>query len=117
MLPRLLRLAFWAALLFALVMALLPKPPPIPGQPSDKIQHIAAFATLSALAAAAWPRASLLRMALLLCAFGAAIELFQLIPPLHRDGNFMDWIADCAAVAIVLALAAAIRRGRQTTRC
>jgi hypothetical protein len=50
-------------------MALLPKPPTLPGTPSDKLQHVAAFAVLSALAAAAWPRAPLVRTGLLLAAF------------------------------------------------
>ena len=97
-------------------MALLPKPPPIPGQPSDKIQHVVAFLVLAALAAAAWPRAPLVRTGLLLCGFGAAIELLQLIPPLHRDGNVVDWLADTGAIAFALAVAATVRHWRSTTR-
>ena len=95
-------------------MALLPKPPTLPGTPSDKLQHVAAFAVLSALAAAAWPRAPLVRTGLLLAAFGVLIELLQLIPALHRDGSALDWLADNAAIAAVLLLAATIRRARRT---
>jgi len=113
---RLLRIAFWAALLFALVMALLPKPPQIPGSPSDKLQHIAAFAVLSALAAAAYRSTPLLRLGILLSLFGAAIELLQLIPPLHRDGNLLDWLADSASITAVLALAALARKQGWTAR-
>ena len=107
---RLLPLAFWPAALFAFVMATLPKPPQLPGQPSDKIHHILAFTVLVALAAAAYPRTRLLRIGLGLSAFGALIELVQTIPMLHRDAEFIDWIADTAATAIVLALAALVRR-------
>lgn len=109
-LRRLLPLAFWAALLFAFVMAVLPKPPQLPGQPSDKIQHILAFTVLAGLAAAAFPRASLLKILLLLSAYGALIEFVQTIPALHRDGDWVDWIADTAAAAIVLLLAYFVRR-------
>jgi VanZ family protein len=97
-------------------MALLPKPPHIPGDPSDKIQHILAFTVLAGLATAAYPRAPLLRIALLLSGFGALIELLQLIPPLHRDGNVVDWLADSAAVALVLAAVAAVRWRRARGR-
>ena len=45
------RLLFWAAAIFALVMAVLPHPPELPGDPSDKLQHVAAFATLGLLGA------------------------------------------------------------------
>jgi hypothetical protein len=98
----LLRLAFWAALLFACVMATLPQPPEIPGSPSDKLLHVVAFATLALLGGLAYPRLSLLKLALALSALGAGIELVQAIPALHRDSEFRDWIADTAAVAVVL---------------
>lgn len=100
--------AFWAAALFALVMALLPHPPQI-GQASDKVQHILAFAVLAGLAALAWPQ-RLLLIGLGLFAFGGLIELLQMIPSLHRDGQATDWIADAAATMIVLALAALLNR-------
>ena len=40
---------FLAALVFTQAMAWLPHPPSLPGNPNDKIQHIAAFACLSFL--------------------------------------------------------------------
>jgi len=113
---KLLRLLFWAALIFAFGAALMPRPPQIPGDPSDKAQHIVAFLTLAALAVAAYPRARLLRIGILLSAFGAAIEFFQLIPDLHRDGDVADWAADTAAIAVVLTLAALVRRRRKAAR-
>lgn len=107
---RMLTCAFWAALLFAFVMAVLPKPPQLLGAPSDKIQHILAFTTLAALAAAAYPRASLIKIGLLLAAFGALIEVIQAIPALHRDGSFADWFADISAVAIILLFLGFLRK-------
>jgi VanZ family protein len=102
--PRVYRIAFWTAAAFALVMALLPRPPQLPGSPSDKVQHILAFATLAGLGSAAYPSASLIRLLVGLSAFGAAIEVLQTIPSLNRDGNLVDWIVDtCAASGVLLA--------------
>jgi len=95
---------FWAAAIFALIMAALPHPPHIPGNPSDKIQHIAAFVTLSLLGAWAFPRVSLVQLLLRLSLFGAFIELVQAIPVLHRDSDPLDWIADTLACVLMLAL-------------
>ena len=96
------RLLFWAAAIFAFVMAVIPHPPQLPGEPSDKIQHMAAFATLSVLGAWAYARLALLRLLAGLALFGALIELIQAIPILHRDSEFLDWVADMLAVGAVL---------------
>jgi VanZ family protein len=106
---RLLPAAFWAAFAFAFVMAVLPRPPEIPGQPSDKVQHIIAFTTLAALASLAYPRTGLLKIGVGLSAFGALIEVVQAIPALHRDSDIVDWVADTAAVLVVLALVKLLR--------
>jgi VanZ family protein len=105
------RLLFWAAATFAFVMAVLPHPPHLPLEPGDKIQHVTAFATLAALGAWAYRRTALLQLLLRLSLFGAAIELFQAIPALHRDSDVKDWIADSIACALVL-LIVRWRRGR-----
>ena len=94
-------LAFWLAAAFAFVMATLPRPPALPGQPSDKVQHVIAFSVLTVLAFTAWPWKCWLRIVIGLSAFGALIEIVQLIPALHRDGDWMDWLADTAAVLFV----------------
>jgi len=98
------RALFWAAACFAFVMAVLPYPPPVPGQPSDKVQHMVAFATLALLGSFAYPKWGLLRLLAVLSLFGALIEVVQAIPALHRDSDVIDWIADTAAVAAVLLL-------------
>ena len=110
------RALFWAAAVFAFVMAVIPHPPHIPGNPSDKLQHIAAFATLTALGAWAYPRLPLLQLVLRLSLFGAVIELVQAIPFIHRDCDPMDWLADTAACIVVAAAVAWWRARVQTTR-
>jgi hypothetical protein len=99
---RLLALAFWGASAFAFVMAVLPHPPPIPGDPPDKVQHMAAFAVMTALASLAWPTLRRHRILLTLSAFGAFIELVQAIPALHRDCDWRDWVADTLAILVTL---------------
>lgn len=93
---------FWAAAAFAFVMAVLPHPPQIPGSPSDKVQHVAAFATLALLGTWAWPRVKPLELLAALSMFGAFIEWVQAIPFLHRDSEFLDWVTDSATAAAVL---------------
>lgn len=93
-------------------MAVLPHPPEVPGNPSDKLQHIAAFATLSVLGNFAYPPLALVALGLRLSLFGAFIEVVQAIPALHRDSDVMDWLADTAAVAVVVAVVALLRRAR-----
>lgn len=110
----LLRIAFWSALLFAFTVAVLPHPPQLPGAPSDKIQHMVGFATLAALAVAAYPEKSLLTIALCLSVFGLAIELVQLIPALNRQGDAADWAADTFAVAVIVGALWTIRHLRET---
>lgn len=98
------RALFWAAAIFAFAMAVLPHPPELPGSPSDKLQHIAAFATLGALGAWAYVETSILALFAGLTLFGAAIELVQAVPALHRDSDVKDWIADTLACGLVLLL-------------
>lgn len=99
----LVRIAFGAAIALAAVMAMLPKPPHLPtDQLGDKFHHILAFVVLTALALAAFPRASRWRLAERLSFFGALIEVGQAIPALHRDCDIRDWVADTLAIAVVM---------------
>lgn len=100
---RVARFAFWPAFAFALIMAVLPKPPSLPiDNLGDKFAHMLAFFTLSLLAGVGWPRASLLRAALWLSVVGAGIEVVQMIPFLHRDSDWRDWVADSAAILVAM---------------
>ena len=103
------RLAFWLALAVTLVMALLPKPPALPMQATDKVQHIAAFATLTFLAALGFTGLRLRVIFVAMAALGLAIEVLQMIPTLHRDAKASDWLADCAATAVTLLLCGVLR--------
>ncbi len=102
------RIGFWAALAFALTMAFLPHPPSIPT--GDKVQHMAAFGTLTILAVAGHPRAELLRIGERLSFVGALIEVVQAIPALHRDCDIRDWLADAVVIAGVLIVVHVWRR-------
>lgn len=110
------RLLFWAALVFAFVMAILPQPPDLPGEPNDKVQHIIAFATLAALGAWAYLDASAWLLLGGLSLFGALIEVVQAIPAIHRDSDVKDWIADTVAAAAVLVVVTLWRRRRTEGR-
>jgi hypothetical protein len=99
---RLKRPLFWIAVLFALVMALIPKPPPVPGHPSDKVLHMIAFATLGLLGSFAYPRVIALRLIAGLSLFGALIEILQGTALIHRDRDVFDWVADTFACAVVI---------------
>ena len=98
----LLRIAFWIAVLVAFTAAVVPAQDSPEVLPWDKAQHFLAFYVLAILAAAAYPRSSLLGIGAVLSAFGALIEFVQMIPALHRDAEFLDWVADTVAIAAAL---------------
>ncbi|MFM5930110.1 MAG: hypothetical protein ACKOPQ_04290 [Novosphingobium sp.] len=102
---------FWAAVIFSLTMAFLPKPPEMPSDRfGDKFNHVLAFASMAGLAALAFPRIRHWQVIERLSFFGAFIELVQSIPALHRSCDIRDWIADTAAVVVVTGLAALVLR-------
>jgi VanZ family protein len=109
------RLLFWVALIFAVVMADLPKPPKLPiDSYGDKFEHILAFSVLAGLAALGFPAAQRWRNAERLSFLGAMIELSQSIPALHRDCDIRDWIADALAILVVTVIMGLLlqRKGR-----
>jgi VanZ family protein len=108
----LLRLLFWSAVVCAFAMAVLPHPPLVPEALSDKVQHMLAFACLALLGSLAYPRLAVIRLVLALIAFGALIELVQLVPALHRDADSRDWLVDTAAVVATVVAILGCRRVR-----
>ena len=104
-LPRLFAIATWGAVLFAYVMACLPRPPRLPLEGHDKWQHMLAFFTISGLARLAWPHVAAWRQFLVFTGFGALIELTQAIPALGRDASWADLGADMLASAVALSIA------------
>jgi VanZ family protein len=94
-----------------LVLALLPKDQPKPGLGWDKLDHLAAFATLAmcghfAFRARPWANT---KVAAALLAFGTLIELLQLTAP-GRRASVADLVADIVGIAIGLALAGRVAR-------
>jgi VanZ family protein len=113
---RLFKLLFWAALLFACVMAVLPKPPQTPiDRFGDKFAHIVAFATLAGLAMAAFGREARWLIVERLAFLGAVIEVIQSIPALHRTCDIRDWLADVLAVVVAVLVAGFLVPPRETT--
>lgn len=99
---RLAEATFWAALIFTVVCAIIPPSRAPQLMPWDKAEHFLAFYVLTVLAAAAFPRERLLKLAALLSVFGGLIELIQALPIVHRDCDYWDWVADTVAIAAAL---------------
>ena len=96
------RLGFWCALAVSYVAAVMPRAPSLGG--GDKLDHIAAFATLAVLARLGWSRGRARWIAAGLVAFGALIELSQALPIVGRDASWYDLFADAIAVGGGLAI-------------
>jgi VanZ family protein len=112
-----LRALFVLACLFAITMALLPKPPKLPTDAwGDKVEHIIAFATLAFLAALSFPAMPRWRVIERLSFLGALIEVAQSIPALGRDCDIRDWVADTLAVMVVTGLVALVSPPRRRAR-
>jgi VanZ family protein len=120
-LRRLFVIAFWGALLFAYGDAIVPGKDAISLSVWDKINHMAAFFTITFLARAAYPRIPIFRLFVMMAVFGAFIELSQAIPIIHRDAEWDDWFADMVAtvagliVAWPFAILADKRRARRVS--
>ena len=103
--PRTFRLAFFAAAILSTVTALSPPPPFEPSFPyADKLQHFVIFAVLASLALFGFPRAPRRLIVERLSFLGAAIEVLQSIPALHRDCDVLDWATDTLAAGIAVLL-------------
>ena len=105
--PRTFRLALFAFALLSMLTALGPSLAFEPGFAySDKVEHFAVFAVLGGLAWFGYPHAPARLIVERLSFFGAAIEVLQSIPALHRDCDVFDWATDTAAAAIAVVLLA-----------
>jgi VanZ family protein len=104
-LRRLFVFAFWSALLFAYVDAILPGNEALSLMAWDKLNHMIAFFTITFLARAAYPHIPVFRLFLAMAAFGALIELSQALPIIHRDAEWDDWFADMVATVVGLIVA------------
>jgi VanZ family protein len=113
---RLLQLALWLAVLVALIFALWPQSPDVPGNPSDKLQHFAAFFTLAVLGGLAYPQMSLRRLFAALVVFGGLIELAQLHPAVNRNADWGDLLVDVLGTFAGVLLVDGLWRGRRRRR-
>lgn len=110
--------AYWLVLI---TTTHLPKvPEPLGFRPSDKVQHLLAYATLAVLAGWVWSlmRPFGWRQALVLLAMVAAHGILDEVtqPLFGRNADVLDWFADVAGATIglsgLLLLLAARRRWR-----
>jgi VanZ family protein len=104
--------AFWLAALAVLVLMLLPAEhvQRLPFNFWDKAQHSLAFGVLTLLGLLAWSqRRDRWRLLVGLVIYGGAIEWAQHLTG-WRHGDWVDWVADSAGVALVAGLALARRR-------
>lgn len=107
---------FWGALIFAIIMALIPQPPPLPLEASDKFLHMLAFGTLTMLCVMAYPNASLIIVLFALTALGGVIELVQGTAIVSRQASLADWWADVLAILPVVIGFALFRAVRHLSR-
>jgi hypothetical protein len=98
-----LRTAFVLMLVTVTFLALTPGPL---GQvvESGPLRHMLAFAALPALSSLAWPQIRPAWQFLGYAAFGAAIELAQLVMNVGRLAEWDDWANDLIATATALIL-------------
>ena len=66
---------------------------------NDKIEHLAAFFVLAIIGMKGWSERPL-RLGICLLAVGAAIEVLQATPLIHRDAEFLDWLADAIGTGL-----------------
>ncbi|MCV2216565.1 MULTISPECIES: VanZ family protein [unclassified Thauera] len=103
------RLAFVAALIAVLYLALMPAPDIVQIVSwQDKIEHAALFAALALLAVAGWPDHPL-RIAIGLLLYGAAMELAQGQTG-YRTADPWDWVADAIGLLVLIPVVLSRRR-------
>jgi VanZ family protein len=94
-------------------MAFLPKPPKLPSHDwGDKWEHASAFLVLTALAQVGFGRTARWRVLAAMVAYGALIEVVQMIPVLNRSADARDWLVDSVVALGVTLLALAADRAR-----
>lgn len=98
-----LRMFFLVAVALVTFLALTPGPL---GQvvESGPVRHLLAFAALPVLSSLAWPQVKPGWQFIAYAAFGAAIEITQLLMNVGRVAEWDDWANDLVATAIALSL-------------
>jgi VanZ family protein len=99
---------FWVLVATVGVLALVPAQFPLPSTGWDKANHALAFAVLGVLGNRCWPH-RWWHVVLALAAYGGAIEIAQTFTE-TRLGEWFDWFADVAGLAVAVAAHALRRR-------
>ena len=107
------RLAFAALIVVVSWLAWSPAPPPQATSGWDKLDHFAAFGSLSSMAALGWGWARWRAVAAALVAYGVLIEWVQSFIP-SRTAELDDLLADGVGIALgLLALRCLLLRFKQ----
>lgn len=85
-------------------MAIVPAEDALHVSASDRVEHFLAFFTVAILFRLALPRVRARTILIGLAAFGAAIEVSQLLMPFDRTPSLIDLAMDVLATATGLAL-------------
>jgi VanZ family protein len=94
----------WAAVVFAIVICLVPTSKLPPVGVSDKTEHFVAYLLLSLWFAGIYPRARYWIIAIGLCVLGVLIEFAQGAMQLGRQPDAMDVIANSTGILAGLLL-------------
>ncbi|MEH3108379.1 MAG: teicoplanin resistance protein VanZ [Sphingomonas fennica] len=93
-----------AAAAFAYAMAIVPAEDALRVSASDRVEHFLAFFTVAILFRLGLPRVRARTVLIGLAAFGAAIEVSQLLMPFERTPSLIDLAMDILATATGLAM-------------
>lgn len=106
---------YWVALFVATHLP--PRIPILPGQTSDKLAHLGAYALLAFLMACYWQssagwlgREHFVWIVILCSIFGVIDEILQI--PVGRTASVADWIADSLGAVLGVVSFASLRRLR-----
>ena len=92
-----------------LVLAIMPVPPPAPGDLGSQGIHVLGFAALTILACGAYPGLGTLTLLAILAAFAALSEALQILAATGREASMGDFLADCLGIAAGFAVVLAGR--------
>lgn len=99
----------WLGVAAVVVLSLVPQPPQLEVAWGDKLQHLAAYAALTAWFIQLYGPGRRLDVAAWLLALGIAIEFLQWLTP-YRSFDAQDILADALGVALGCALGALMVR-------
>jgi VanZ family protein len=102
--PRLWLTLGWLAVIFAIVVCLVPANELPQAGLSDKSEHFLAYLLLSLWFGGIYPRASYWRVAISLCLMGILIEFAQGAMQLGRQADVLDVIANSSGIVAGLLL-------------